>query len=270
VALNGRRPRLAPECTDGRRIVAALTRRWLLPALLGTLAAATAAAPTEPFALAGHDTVVDLYAPPARPRGIAVVAHGFTRSRAQHAGLGARLAEAGFLVAVPDLPHWTRHEVNAQAIAELVGQLAARPDAQALPVVLIGTSAGGLAALLAAAQVPRLALWVGLDPVDAFGQAKEAAQQLRAPALVLRAPAGACNVGGSARRIAGWLVGRPAARRIDDASHCDFEDTTDSRCEAICGPADPARQALIVEATVRAAVAAVAGAEASAPDASWR
>jgi pimeloyl-ACP methyl ester carboxylesterase len=272
VALNGRRPRLAPECTGGRRIVAALTRRWLLPALLGTLAAATAtaAAATEPFALAGHDTVVDLYAPPARPRAIAVVAHGFTRSRAQHAGLGARLAEAGFLVAVPDLPHWTRHEVNAQAIAELVGQLAARPDAQALPVVLIGTSAGGLAALLAAAQVPRLALWVGLDPVDAFGQAKEAAQQLRAPALVLRAPAGACNVGGSARRIAGSLAGRPAARRIDDASHCDFEDTTDSGCEAICGAADPARQALIVEATVRAAVAAVADGEGSAPDASWR
>ena len=38
---------------------------------------------------------------------------------------------------------------------------------------------------------------------------------------------------------------------------CDFEDTTNWRCESVCGPADPARQAQIVDAAVRAATAAV-------------
>ena len=124
--------------------------------------------------------------------------------------------------------------------------------------MLIGTSAGGLAALLATDRVPRLALWIGLDPVDAFGQSRDVARSLPVPALVLRAPSGACNVSGSAKRIAAWLPERHIERRIDGASHCDFEDTTNWRCESICGPADAARQALIVEETVKAARNAVA------------
>ena len=119
------------------------------------------------------------------------------------------------------------------------------------------TSAGGLASLLATGRVPRLALWVGLDPVDTFGIGEDAARKLAAPAVVLRAPAGACNVGGSAKRIAGWLANRRAALRIDGASHCDFEDTTNWRCESTCGPADPARQALVVEEAVKAVREAV-------------
>jgi hypothetical protein len=66
------------------------------------------------------------------------------------------------------------------------------------------------------------------------------ARSLRVPAVVLRAPNGACNVSDSARRIATWLPNRRMERRIASASHCDFEDTTDWRCESICGPADAA------------------------------
>jgi dienelactone hydrolase len=237
--------------------VPALLRLIVLFALTATAAVAAVSVQTLPLGLADQATVFDLYTPAGVPRGVAVVAHGFTRSREQHVVLARRLAEAGFLVAVPDLPYWSRHEANAEAIVALVDEVAARPGAGALPVVLIGTSSGGLASLLAAEHVPRLALWVGLDPVDAFSQSKEAARQLRAPALVLRAPAGACNVGGSARRISAWLPRGHIERRIDNASHCDFEDTTNSRCESICGPADAARQSLIVEATVKAASNAV-------------
>jgi hypothetical protein len=75
--------------------------------------------------------------------------------------------------------------------------------------------------------------------------------------VVLRAPTGACNVAGSARRIAAWLPNWRVERRIDSASHCDFEDSTDWRCESICGPADAARQSLIVAETVKAAREAV-------------
>lgn len=233
--------------------------RWLLPILVfaavGTASATTVE--TRAIALDEAATKVDLYLPDAVPvRGLAVIAHGFTRSRVRHGVLASRLADEGFVVAVPDLPSWLRHDANADAIVALVKALEAEHGLAARPVVLIGTSAGGLASLLATDRVPRLALWVGLDPVDTLGVAEEAARNLQAPALVLRAPSGACNVGGSARRIAGWLPNRRTAR-IDGASHCDFEDTTNWRCESVCGPADPARQALIVDAAVQAVREAV-------------
>jgi predicted dienelactone hydrolase len=236
-----------------------MSLRATLLLLLLCLGPAGAAPPVQtlPLALGAQSTVYDLVLPEGPPRGLALVAHGFTRSRAQHAQLAAQLAEAGFVVAVPDLPHWTRHEANAEVLVALAAELAALPCATQLPVVLIGTSAGGLATLLAAERVPRLALWVGLDPVDAFRQGRRAAQALPVPALVLRAPASACNVGGSARRIAGWLPEGHTLRRIDDASHCDFEDPTDGRCEQICGAADATRQAQVVQITVEAAVQAV-------------
>jgi pimeloyl-ACP methyl ester carboxylesterase len=236
-------------------------RATLLPLLLCLgLAGPAAAAPavqTLPLALGEQATVYDLYLPRDPPRAMALVAHGFTRSRAQHVQLATRLAEAGFLVAVPDLPHWTRHEANADALVALAAEVSALPCARALPVVLIGTSAGGLSTLLAAERIAHVVLWVGLDPVDAFRQGRRAAQALQVPALVLRAPAGACNVGGSARRVASWLPEGHRLQRIDDASHCDFEDHTDTRCEQICGPADATRQALILQITVDAALQAV-------------
>jgi pimeloyl-ACP methyl ester carboxylesterase len=236
----------------------------MLRALLFSLALAAVGVPacasveTRALVLDGRSSAVDIYAPPAPARALAVIAHGFSRSRAQHVVLAMRLAEAGFLVAVPDLPSWTRHDSNARAIVALVGAIAAEHRLDTLPVVLIGTSAGGLAALLATEHVPRLALWIGLDPVDAFRQAKQVARKLHTPAAVLRAPGGACNVAGNARRIAAWLPQRPIERRIAGASHCDFEDTTDWRCEAICGHADATRQALIVTETVELARAAIA------------
>ena len=236
----------------------------MLRALFLSFAIATSAAPaaapaeTRLLTLAGHAAAVDVYAPATAPRALAVIAHGFTRSRGQHVGLATRLAQEGFLVAVPALPHWVRHDANADAIVALVATMAADEGIETLPVVLIGTSAGGLAALLATDRVPRLALWIGLDPVDALGQSKDAARNLRAPAVILRAPNGACNVVGSARRIAAWLPDGHTEQRIDGASHCDFEDTTNWRCESICGPADATRQSLIVAQTVRSAREAVA------------
>jgi predicted dienelactone hydrolase len=233
-------------------------------ALLLSLAFATGAAPaaawveTRLLMLTGREAAVDFYTPAVPPRALAVIAHGFARSRTQHVVLAERLAQAGFLVAVPDLPHWLRHDANADAIVELVAVMLTEGKLDALPVVLIGTSAGGLATLLATERVPRMALWIGLDPVDAFGQSRDAARRLRAPAVVLRAPSGACNVSGSARRIAAWLPNRRMERRIDGASHCDFEDTTNWRCESICGPADPVRQTLIVAETIKLAREAVA------------
>jgi predicted dienelactone hydrolase len=238
-------------------MIAALARFIVLCVLAADAAGAAVTVQTQTLLLRERPTQVDLYVPAAAPRGLAVVAHGFMRSRERHAVLARQLAQAGFLVAVPDLPRWSRPAEQAAVIVDLVDSVATQRGAQALPVVLIGTSAGGLATLLASERVPRLAVWVGLDPVDAWHRSRDAARQLQAPALLLRAPAAACNFGGSARRMAAWLPEGHVQRRIDGASHCDFEDPTDRRCEALCGPADAERQTLIVQLTVDAAVQAV-------------
>ena len=235
-----------------------MTRLLAVLLLSSALAHAAPPAQTRQMTLADHATAVDLYLPDASPpRGLAVIAHGFTRSRARHVVLARRLADEGFFVAVPDLPYWTRAHGNADAIVDLVKAVETERGLDAQPVVLIGTSAGGLASLLATDRVPRLALWVGLDPVDTLGVSEDAARALKAPAVVLRGPSNPCNAGGSAKRIAGWLANLRTDLRVDDVSHCDFEDSTTARCEAICGAAAPARQALIVDAAVKAVAGAV-------------
>lgn len=236
--------------------------RLLVAVLLlwSTLAHAAPPAQTRQMTLADQATAVDVYLPEASsPRGLAVIAHGFTRSRARHVVLARRLADEGFFVAVPDLPYWTRAHGNADAIVDLVKTVETERGLDTLPVVLIGTSAGGLASLIATDRVPRLALWVGLDPVDTLGRGETAARGLKAPAIVIRGPSSPCNVGGSAKRIAGWLANLRADLRIDEASHCDFEDSTTARCEAICGASNPARRALIVDAAVRAVTGVLPG-----------
>ena len=234
------------------RLLAAFLLLW------STLAHAAPPVQTRQMTLAGEATAVDLYRPDATPpRGLVVIAHGFTRSRARHVVLARRLAAEGFFVAVPDLPYWTRAHGNADAIVDLVKAIGAQRALDAQPVVLIGTSAGGLASLLAAGRVPRLALWVGLDPVDTFGVAESAARNMKVPAVVIRGPSNPCNAGGSAGRIAGWLANLRSDLRIGEGSHCDFEDSTNARCEAFCGASEPARQALIVDAVVKTVAGAL-------------
>ncbi|MCZ7562458.1 MAG: hypothetical protein M5U08_00545 [Burkholderiales bacterium] len=106
--------------------------------------------------------------------------------------------------------------------------------------------------------MPRLALWLGLDPVDVEGISEPAARALRAPAVVLRAPSAPCNAFGSAKRIAAWLPNRRSLERFEGASHCDFEKPSNWRCESVCGAADPAIQARIVEEAASAVRTALA------------
>ena len=68
--------------------------------------------------------------------------------------------------------------------------------------MLIGTSAGGLATVLAAAKMPGLAGWIGLDPVDRTGSGSEPRRSSTAPAVVLLGGASSCNLFGSGRVIA--------------------------------------------------------------------
>jgi pimeloyl-ACP methyl ester carboxylesterase len=237
--------------------------RWLVSFVL-LLAAGGATAglitftkDTESIEIAGFDESVDIYRPAEGPSaGVAIIAHGFTRSRIRHGDLGRALAEAGVTAVIPDLPNVMDLWGNGDAIVELAqkledGSLGKPPPARSR-VVLIGTSAGGLATVLAAAKMPGLAGWIGLDPVDRTGTGSDAAAQLHAPAIVLLGGASGCNLFGSGRGIARALPQLVRTTALKGASHCDFEDPTTNLCRVLCGGSSAEMRMRVREETVRA------------------
>ena len=206
----------------------------------------------------GEAMTVDVYEPEdGPPVGLAIVAHGWTRSRAQHRDVGRALAEAGVVAVIPDLPNVMDLSGNGSAIVDLVQRLEAGalglPPVLPSSLVLIGTSAGGLATVLAASRLPGIAGWIGLDPVDRTGVGMDAASKLDAPAIVLLGDASACNLFGSGASIARAAPRLVRSRRIDGASHCDFESPTSRRCTNLCGASsDDKRLAVRIETVLSA------------------
>jgi dienelactone hydrolase len=194
---------------------------------------------TVEIELAGALRAVDVYRPQVTPQGVAIVAHGFTRSRVRHRDLGRALATAGIVAVIPDLPNVVNLWGNGHALAEFVEGLERGAVSSVAvtrqQVVLIGTSAGGLATVLAAAQLPGIAGWIGLDPVDRTGTGAHAAAQLSSPAVVMLAEPSLCNLIESGRAIAEALPRRLRTVEVSGASHCDFEDPTNRLCQAVCG-----------------------------------
>lgn len=220
-----------------------------------------AVAPTSrsiAVALDGITTEVDVHVPAGRPAGAAIVAHGWTRSKAQHRDLGLALAGAGIVAIVPDLPNVVDLWGNGTLVVELAAELEA--GAQGLPrmprssLLLIGTSAGGLATVYAASKLPGLAGWIGLDPVDRTGTGIHAATQLDSPAVVLLGDSSACNLFGSGRSIARATPRLVRLEKFDGASHCDFESPTSKFCTRLCGGASRDRQDAILRETVAASI----------------
>jgi len=187
----------------------------------------------------GTRVTIDIYEPVARPIGVAIVAHGWTRSRARHRDAGRALAEAGVVAIIPDLPNYLDLWGNGTTIVALVGQLETGalglPPVERSSLVLIGTSAGGLATIWAASKLPGIAGWVGLDPVDRTGTGMYAASKLAAPAIVLLGDASACNLLSSGRTLANSVQHLVRSVKIDGASHCDFEAPTNGFCSVMCG-----------------------------------
>ena len=219
---------------------------------------------TYSLELAGGVEQVDVYRPVATEVGVAVLAHGFARSRVRHRDLARALASAGVVAIVPDLPRVLDLWGNGDALARFVEDL----ESGAVPalavkretVVLIGTSAGGLASLLAAARLPGLAGWIGLDPVDRTGSGARAASNMQSPAIVMLAEPSLCNLMTSGRAIAQALPRRWRTVDVTDASHCDFEDPTNNMCQVMCGRSSDATREEIrneIVATTRELLEAV-------------
>lgn len=231
----------------------------LFALLAPTAALAGYYARTTTIEIDGAPAPVDVFEPDAGPPvGVAIVAHGWTRSREQHRDAGRALAEAGIVAVIPDLPNVMDLWGNGSAIVDLVRRL--EGGALGLPpvlpssLVLIGTSAGGLATLIAASKLPDLAGWIGLDPVDRTGMGLYAASNLGTPAIVLLGGASACNLFGSGRSLAQAVPRLVRAKKIDGASHCDFESPTNRVCTTFCGSASRDRQLEARNETVLAAL----------------
>jgi dienelactone hydrolase len=257
-----------PAVLRGRRSRSLLLERlFRLSLSIAFLVCAAAAAQPAPYILrsdvvelGGHHVHIDVYEPSAEPSDeVAIVAHGFARSRARHRDLGQALAAAGVTAVIPDLPYILNHWGNGDAIEELVhkleaGALGLQPIEQS-HLVLIGTSAGGLSTVLAAAKLPKLAGWIGLDPVDRTGSGVHAASRLTMPAVVMLAEPSVCNLFGSGRSIARAVPDLLRSVILSGASHCDFEGPTNRFCERVCGGGSSFEmQSRAREETVSAAV----------------
>jgi len=205
--------------------------------------------------LTGKEVAVDFYLPQGfKQAPVVVVAHGFSRSRLNMAGWGGLLASNGFITAIPDLPAWSNHERNSQAIRELLDRINSKtlvtepaPDGDG---ALMGFSMGGLCTLLAAATNHQVRCWVGLDPVDSGQKGAEAAKRLHMPCAVIQAEPSRCNADGNAKQMVAGLSGPLFALRVRDATHTDPEQPTDWLAELICGKADPGRHAIFERYTI--------------------
>jgi hypothetical protein len=134
-----------------------------------------------------------------------------------------------------------------------------------LPIVLVGFSAGGLAALLAA-DAPGVVGYVGLDAFDRpGGVGRTFARTLQVPALLLHGPPSMCNAFGISEPWAQALPRLVGNRLFDPATHCDFEDPTDRVCRIACGAPTPATQQAIAEAVRTGVLAFIAGPHGGAP-----
>jgi pimeloyl-ACP methyl ester carboxylesterase len=229
-------------------------------ALLLLSVASMAQPRTLQLRLDAQETQVDVFAPATREpvdsvHDAVILAHGFTRDRRTMAGHASALAADGYWAIVPDLPYLMDSRDNALVLRELLQRLQhGLVGAELDRFVLVGFSAGGLSALLAA-DAPGVVAYVGLDPFDRpGGVGLEAARTLQRPAYLLRGPSAACNAFSIAEP---WVEALPRLvvdRQLAPASHCDFEAPTDGLCQLVCGDATAANQST-VRSFLRQAVA---------------
>ena len=179
-----------------------------------------------------------------------VLAHGFLRSRENMRGWAELFASHGVRTVTASFCNSSLfngdHAQNALDLRALADELAG----PATPILYAGYSAGGLSAMLAAAQDERTFGYLGIDPVDSDGMLA-AVGSLRAPAFYLLGEPNPCNRDGATRSLLpngspAWLI------EIPYATHCTFEDPTDSLCIHLCGTVSPEESNEQLRQTVQA------------------
>jgi pimeloyl-ACP methyl ester carboxylesterase len=183
---------------------------------------------------------------------LVVLGHGFQRDRDNVLGLAAHLASYGVRVVAPSYCHsWifdTDHAQNAIDAVALAASVAPGEE-----VIYAGHSAGGLSAVLAAAEDQNARAVLGLDTTDASGLALSAAPAVTVPALGLFGAPSSCNSNGNGTAVFNAVAGA-IKLRVVNATHCDFEAPTSAGCTSFCGGTDASR-GVTVQALAAAFVA---------------
>jgi pimeloyl-ACP methyl ester carboxylesterase len=190
-----------------------------------------------------------LHSPAAPARQRVILAHGFLRSPQTLDHLAKTLADQNIETACLALrrsrPWAGNHAENARDLIALRESLGWNDVAYA------GFSAGGLSALLAAAEDPGCHRLLLLDPVDHRALGTQAAPRIRIPTLAIL---GAPGPGNANRNAAAMLAAIPGGRIIEipQASHCDFEARPSKLCLRLTGAnPDPARTAAVHATLIR-------------------
>lgn len=197
----------------------------------------------------------DLRTPAGLPDApVVVLAHGFQGNRASMAGWADHWASWGVRVVTPDLCHAsildTDHAQNGADLNALVAELAIGP------VVYAGHSAGGLAAVVAAAGDDTTVALLGLDMVDNMNLGAGAAPGVSAPAFDLAGEPSQCNTTNNGLAV---FEAMPQGRalRVADADHCDFQSPADFLCGIGCAPGNGQFDDATIMATVQGLSTAV-------------
>ena len=185
----------------------------------------------------GCSVAYEVYEPASRRTDVTVyLAHGFQRDLTHMRGWARLWASYGVRTVVMSLCNSKltagNHDRNAEDMRALASSLGTGP------MIYAGFSAGGLAALLAAAADPRAIAYLGLDAVDSNDLAAPAARALTVPALFILGMPTACNADGNMAPVVP-LMRNAAATRVRATVHCMFEDPSDAACAALCGTVEP-------------------------------
>ncbi len=189
----------------------------------------------------------DVYLPETPGTSAVVLLHGFMSSKDHHTLAARALAHEGFTVVVPNLQYgfWeSNHSERARDVRSLLLQL--REGTFTAPqgrTALVGHSAGGLTALLVAAE-EKVAAIVLLDAVVSPGRPgnrrpgieDSELSRISSPVLSIEALPDSCNNYRDQGLDILPRLASPVKERItlSGASHCDFMDPNRG-CQLICG-----------------------------------
>ena len=223
------------------------------------LASQAVAAPEDPgpWGVTGATTLVevapglwlptDIYMPDAEGAfPVVVLRHGYARSKENFAHWGRHLASRGFIAVVftsraPLAPNPEIDSDDQLAVLDWAVQQGAVPGSLLEGKVdgrfkaVMGHSAGGLCAVLAASKDSTVRAAVFLDPGEVGTYGAYAAPRVWAPSVWLFADPGNCNLYGNGVSIFEALAGPKFGLRVPGSGHCDCEDPSDSACGLGCG-----------------------------------
>ena len=193
---------------------------------------------------------------PSEVVGRALLFHGFGRKPDALDELVAVLVDNNIEVVRPYLKSKARlGGMNDRDLMRAVAREFAAWKADVLPVVVIGHSAGGAVAMVAAVQLLQETVTLtGVLLIDSNGKIEElmapaltALQHESIPVRTIAASAGRCN---RQAQIAHWLSGASAGFagvQLTTGRHCDVEGSkADVTCRLLCGGAADPKNAAIV------------------------